>query len=85
MTETSDPLYPDELRFPFPEAYPNKDGECGEEDSAMQWLMCGIPCPLEFPRESLSSTMQTLGAVVLVFIIGKQTSLAVQLLALPQY
>jgi len=36
----------------------------------MQWLMCGIPCPLEFPRESLSSTMQTLGAVVLVFIIG---------------
>lgn len=69
MTEESDPNYPDELRFPFPEAYPNADGECSEEDSAMQWLMCGIPCPMEFPRELLSGTLGGLGAVVLVFII----------------
>jgi Na+/proline symporter len=69
MTEESDPNYPDELRFPFPEAYPNAEGECTEEDSAMQWLMCGIPCPMEYPREALSGTLSGLGIVVLVFII----------------
>eukprot|EP00746_Dinoflagellata_sp_MGD_P134621 gnl/MRDRNA2_/MRDRNA2_68479_c0_seq1.p1 gnl/MRDRNA2_/MRDRNA2_68479_c0~~gnl/MRDRNA2_/MRDRNA2_68479_c0_seq1.p1 ORF type:complete len:868 (-),score=136.05 gnl/MRDRNA2_/MRDRNA2_68479_c0_seq1:480-3083(-) len=69
MTSESDPLYPDELRFPFPEAYPNKDGECSKDDSALQWLMCGIPCPLEWPREALSGNLTSLGVVVFVFIV----------------
>jgi Na+/proline symporter len=69
ITTTSDPLYqPEELRFPLPDAYPNAEGECTEEDASMQWLACGIPCPLPFPREKMNDTFTALGIAVMAFL-----------------
>uniref|UniRef100_A0A7S0FMD7 Uncharacterized protein n=1 Tax=Pyrodinium bahamense TaxID=73915 RepID=A0A7S0FMD7_9DINO len=80
--DTSDcpPEYP-ELRVPYPTVYPGNNGGafapvdderkaelCSKEDSALQWLKCGIPCPAPFPMETGDFLVS--GIVVLIFIIG---------------
>lgn len=71
--------YPD-ARVPYPSVYPGNDkgsfvpvsdkdeaGKCSKHDSALQWLKCGIPCPLKFPMEAKDFVGQAV--VVIIFII----------------
>mmetsp|Transcript_71807 Transcript_71807/g.131466 ORF Transcript_71807/g.131466 Transcript_71807/m.131466 type:complete len:897 (-) Transcript_71807:51-2741(-) len=65
-------IYPNHLRAPYPKEYPGSDADepakCTKQDSALQWLMCGIPCPVPFPMNA-KEDFKGLAAVVLIFII----------------
>jgi Na+/proline symporter len=71
------------VRVPFPKVYPggnngafapvdendeDKSSQCQKTDSALQWLKCGIPCPLPFPMKSEDFTGTAV--VVIIFIIA---------------
>ena len=36
----------------------------------LQWLKCGIPCPMPFPMSAGDGDFTGLGVVVMIFIIG---------------
>jgi len=70
----------EEARLPYPKTYPGnnggafapiddeeKAGQCSKSDSALQWLKCGIPCPLPFPMVTSDNTAAA--AVIMVFIL----------------
>mmetsp|Transcript_86510 Transcript_86510/g.253219 ORF Transcript_86510/g.253219 Transcript_86510/m.253219 type:complete len:919 (-) Transcript_86510:3-2759(-) len=69
----------EEARVPYPTTYPGNSGgafapdgdedlasQCSASDSALQWLKCGIPCPVAFPMEAKDFVGQ--GVVVGIFI-----------------
>ena len=48
----------------------SKDGECSKMDSAMQWMDCGIPCPVGDEARMSKSDLEPFGGVVIAFMFG---------------
>mmetsp|Transcript_151789 Transcript_151789/g.485132 ORF Transcript_151789/g.485132 Transcript_151789/m.485132 type:complete len:924 (-) Transcript_151789:93-2864(-) len=70
----------EEARVPYPETYPGNNGgaftpqsdadeasKCSKSDSVLQWLKCGIPCPVDFPMEVGDLVWQ--GVAVIGFMV----------------
>ncbi|CAE8681784.1 unnamed protein product [Polarella glacialis] len=67
------PDYGPDNRAPHPEGYPGSDPtdqtKCTKEDSALQWLSCGIPCPVKFAMDIAGGDLLMLAICVIVFIV----------------